>query len=80
MDLWSKQLWPPSPTYYNPLDYFMWSVVEREVNKYPHTVGNILASLKAILDVMANIDREIVILPVRGSGLMLRLLWRPVGI
>ncbi len=35
----------------------MWSEVEREVNKQPH---NNLASLKAmILDVMANLDREV---------------------
>jgi hypothetical protein len=38
----------------------MWCVVDRKVNKHPH---NTLSSLKAkILDVMANIDREIVIL------------------
>ncbi len=37
----------------------MCSEVEREVNKQPH---NNLASLKAmILDVMANLDREVVI-------------------
>jgi hypothetical protein len=35
----------------------MWSEVEREVYKQPH---NNLASLKAmILDVMANLDREV---------------------
>jgi len=38
----------------------MWCEVKREVNKQPH---NNLASLKAmILDVMANLDREVVIL------------------
>ncbi len=37
----------------------MWSKVEREVNKQPY---NTLASFKAmILDVMANLDREVVI-------------------
>jgi hypothetical protein len=56
----------------------MWSEFEREVNEQPH---NTLASLKAnISEVMTNIDSEIVILPCRGSGLRLRLLWRPVDI
>jgi hypothetical protein len=41
------------------LDYFMWNIVEREVNKHPH---NTLASLKIkILDVMTNIDRKVII-------------------
>ncbi len=30
------EMWPPSSTDCNPLDYFMWCVVEREVNKCPH--------------------------------------------
>ena len=56
-----KGMWPPSSPDYNPLDDFMWSEFEREVNKQPH---NTLASLKAkISEVMTNIDREIVILP-----------------
>jgi hypothetical protein len=54
-----KEIWPPSSLDCNLLDYFMWSVVEREVNKHPH---NTLASLNAkILVVMAKIDREVVI-------------------
>jgi hypothetical protein len=37
----------------------MWSVCERQVNKQPH---NTVASLKAkILEVMADIDRKVVI-------------------
>jgi hypothetical protein len=58
-DHWSKEIWPPSSKDCNPLDYFKWSEVGREVHKQPH---NNLASLKAmILDVMANLDREVVI-------------------
>jgi hypothetical protein len=39
----------------------MWSTVEREVNYQPH---NTLASLRAtISEVMANMDREVVIHP-----------------
>ena len=56
---WSKEIWPPSSLDWNPLDSFMWSEFETEVNKQPH---NTLASLKAkILEVMANMDREFVI-------------------
>jgi hypothetical protein len=56
----------------------MWCESEREVNKQPH---NTQASLKAkISEVMTNMDREFVILTARGSGLRLRLLWRPVEI
>ncbi len=33
-DYWSKEIWPPSSKDCNP-DYFMWSEVEREVNKHP---------------------------------------------
>jgi len=32
-DHWSKEIWPPSSNDCNPLDYFMWSEVERDVNK-----------------------------------------------
>ena len=54
----SKEMWPPSSPDCYSLDYFIWSVVEREVNNYPH---NTLASLKVkISEVMTNIDREVV--------------------
>jgi hypothetical protein len=56
-----KGMWPPSSPDYKPLDYFMWSEVEKEVHKQPH---NNLASLKdKISEVMTTIDREIAILP-----------------
>jgi hypothetical protein len=59
MDHWLEEIWPPSSTYSNPLDYFMWCVVDREVNKCPHII---LASLKAMIsDVMTDLDREVVI-------------------
>jgi hypothetical protein len=60
MNHWLKGKWTPSSPDYKPLDYFMWSEVEREVNKQPH---NILASLKVkISEVMTNIERDIFIL------------------
>jgi hypothetical protein len=56
-------MWPPSSPDYKPLDYFMWSEIEREVSKQPH---NTLASLKAkISEVVTNFDSEVVILPCR---------------
>jgi hypothetical protein len=55
-DHWPKEIWPPSSPDCNTLDYFMWSVCEREVNKQPH---NTMASLKAkISEVMADMDME----------------------
>jgi hypothetical protein len=55
MDHWLKEMWPLSSPDCNPFDYFMWSVVEREVNKCPHIT---LASLKAkISDVMTDLDK-----------------------
>jgi hypothetical protein len=60
MNHWLKGMWPPSSPDYNPVAYFMWSEVEREVNKQPHST---LASFKAkISEVMTNIERETVIL------------------
>ena len=67
---WSKEIWPPSSKDRNPSDYFMWSEVEREVNKHPY---NILASLTTLTVRLSSS-------PSRGSGLRLRLFWRPVEI
>ncbi len=59
MDHWLKEMWPPSSTDCAPLDYFMWCVVEREVNKCPHIT---LDSLKIMTsDVMTDLDREVII-------------------
>jgi hypothetical protein len=56
----------------------MRSIVEREVTEQPQ---NDLASFRArISEVMADMDKEVVIPPVRSSGLRLWLFWRPVGI
>jgi hypothetical protein len=59
MDHWLEEMWPPSSTDYKPVDYFMWCVVDREVNKFPYVT---LASLKPMIsDVMTDLDREVVI-------------------
>ncbi len=47
------------PNRLQPLDYFMWCVFERKVNKCPHTN---LASLKVMTSaVMTDLNREVII-------------------
>ena len=59
MDHWLEEMWPPSSTDCNPLDYLMWCIVEREVNKCPYVT---LASLKVMTsDVVTDLDREVII-------------------
>jgi inhibitor of nuclear factor kappa-B kinase subunit alpha len=55
---WSPDLWPPSSPDCNPLDYYVWGVVEREVNKSYH---NTLHEVKiAITAVMQQLDKDVV--------------------
>ena len=52
----TPNLWPPSSPDLNPLDYYVWGVVERETNKHPH---NTISSLKdAITTTMINMNKE----------------------
>lgn len=52
---WSPELWPPSSPDLNPLDYYVWGVVERETNARPH---NTIQSVKdTVYDVMTNMSR-----------------------
>ena len=56
---WEKELWSPSSPDCNPLDYFVWSVTERDVNKFSH---NTRASLIAkIIEVFRLLPRQHVI-------------------
>jgi len=48
-------MWPPSFPDFNPLDYYVWGVVEWETNKHPH---NTLDSLRAITRVMTHKDKD----------------------
>ena len=58
MDHWLEEMWPPSSTDCNSLDYFMWCVFEREVNKCPHIT---LTSLKVMTSaVVTDLDREVI--------------------
>ena len=53
---WSPHLWPPSSPNCNPLDYFVWGVLESEVNSRPY--NNKEALKAAIRDAMTNVDRN----------------------
>ena len=44
---WSKHFWPPNSPDLNPLDFYLWSVIERESNKRSH---NNVDSLRAAIE------------------------------
>ncbi len=52
---WLKEFWPPSSPDLNPLDYYVWGVVERDANKAAHP--NLDSLRAAIKHAMANLDR-----------------------
>jgi AraC-like DNA-binding protein len=54
---WDKNSWPSNSPDLNPLDYFVWSVVERESNKSRH--ANIESLAKAIQKAFKNLDRDV---------------------
>ena len=56
---WEKEIWPPSSPDCNPLDYFVWGVAERDVNRSPHNTKQSL--ITSINEVFANMSRENVI-------------------
>ena len=59
MDNWLEEMWPPGSTDCNSLDYFMWCVFERDVNKCPHITPT---SLKVMTSaVVTDLDREVII-------------------
>ncbi|UYV82607.1 hypothetical protein LAZ67_22000117 [Cordylochernes scorpioides] len=55
---WGPDIWPPNSPDCNPLDYYVWGVVERYVNKAPHTT--IQSVKKAVHTVMTQMDKVIV--------------------
>lgn len=55
---WSPDLWPPSSPDCNPLDYYVWGVLEREVNNRPYNTKEEL--IDAIKISMANLNRDAV--------------------
>ncbi|KYM79084.1 hypothetical protein ALC53_10478, partial [Atta colombica] len=42
---WSKEFWPPNSPDLNPLDYYVWSVVERVTNKSRHLNVSIVVDM-----------------------------------
>ena len=55
---WSPDLWPPSSPDCNPLDFYVWGVVEREVNKVRHAS---LDDVKAVVTkLMSSLSRDTV--------------------
>lgn len=49
-------MWPPSSPDYNPLDYYVWDIVDAKVNAKFH---NIKDALKATLsEVMTNMNKK----------------------
>ena len=66
----TPNMWPPGFPDLNPLDYYVWGVVERETNKRPH---NTLDSLRAAR-VMMHIDEDHLIWHANVSGRELKLL------
>ncbi|UYV77598.1 hypothetical protein LAZ67_15001667 [Cordylochernes scorpioides] len=55
---WGPDIWPPNSPDCNPLDYYVWGVVERDVNEAPHTT--IQSVKKAVHTVMTQMDKVIV--------------------
>ena len=55
-EFWEKEVWPPSSPDFNPLDYYVFSVCEVDVNKQPHNTED---SLRArITEVMIDLERD----------------------
>ena len=52
----TPNIWPPSSPDLNPLDYYVWSVVELETNKHPHSTPESLRA--AITRVMTHMDED----------------------
>jgi len=52
--LWSKEFWPPNSPDLNPLDCYVWSVVERDTNRSRHP--NMTSLRTAIETAFADID------------------------
>ena len=53
-----KEVWPPSSPDCSPLDYFVWGVAEKDVNRSAHQSKESL--ITAIKEVFADLPREMV--------------------
>ena len=55
-DYITPNIWPPNSPDLNPLDYYVWSVVEKKVNEHPHNTKDSLKA--AIVRVMSDMNKE----------------------
>jgi len=53
---WSKEFWPPNSPNLNLMDYYVWSVIERVINKSRHS--NVTSLQVAIEAAFANMDKD----------------------
>ncbi len=53
---WSEEFWPPNSPDVNPMDYYVWGVLERDSNKISHLTAKSLRS--AIDEAVANLDPQ----------------------
>ena len=53
---WAKHMWPPNSPDLNPLDYFVWGVVERNTNKSRHHSTDSLKA--AIIAEFLNMNKD----------------------
>ena len=55
-DYITPNIWPPNSPVLNPLEYYVWSVVEKEVNEYLHNTKDSLKA--AIVWVMSDMYKD----------------------
>ena len=55
----TPNMWPPNSPDLNPLDYFVWGVIERESNLHPHNTKDPLKA--AVVEAMTNMCQAHVI-------------------
>lgn len=55
----TPNMWPPSSPDLNPLDYYVWGVIERQTNRHPHANRDSLKA--AIVEEMSDMSTEHVI-------------------
>ncbi len=58
-EFWTKEVWPPSSPDCNPMDYYVWSVRKRDINKTTHNTATLL--MAKLTEVMANLPRDTVV-------------------
>ena len=54
----TPNIWTPNSPDLNPLDYYVWSVVEKEVNEHPHNTKDYLKA--AIVRAMSNMNEQLI--------------------